>query len=99
MLYRLPLENEFPFDRAWNTLPREHGQLAVVGLDDEPRERHDRLYRAHVSCVDVMCAEGLLPIDRVADMKAYFSGTRRQGDGQLIAGPADSLIWASTLPD
>jgi hypothetical protein len=75
----------------------EHGQLSVVGLDDEPRKRHDRLYRAHVSGLDVMCAEGLLPIDRVADMKAYSSVKRRQGDGQLIAGPADSLIWASTL--
>jgi hypothetical protein len=32
-----------PFDHTWNTLPREHGQLAVVGLDDEPRKRHDPL--------------------------------------------------------
>jgi hypothetical protein len=39
-----------------------------------------------------------MPIDRVADMKAYSSGKRRQGDGQLIAGPADDLIWASPLP-
>jgi hypothetical protein len=39
-----------------------------------------------------------MPIDRVADMKAYSSVKRRQGDGQLIAGPADDLIWASTLP-
>jgi hypothetical protein len=74
-----------------------HGQLAVVGLDDEPRERRDRLYRAHVSCVDVMGAESLMLIDRVPDMKAYSSGKRRQGDGQLIAGPAHDVIWASTL--
>ena len=33
-----------------------------------------------------------MPIDRVADMKAYSSGKRRQGDGQLIAGPAHYLI-------
>ena len=39
-----------------------------------------------------------MPIDRVADMKAYSSVTRRQGDGQLITGPADDVIWASTLP-
>ena len=39
-----------------------------------------------------------MPIDRVADMKAYSSVKRRQGDGQLIAGPADDLIWASPLP-
>ena len=51
-----------------------------------------------MSCVDVMCAESLMPIDRVADLKAYAPGTRRQGDGQRIAGPADSLLWASTLP-
>jgi hypothetical protein len=50
----LPLEHELPFDHTWNILPRGHGQLAVVGLDDEPRERHNRLYRAHVSCMDVM---------------------------------------------
>jgi hypothetical protein len=41
---------------------------------------------------------GLIPMDRVADMKAYSSVKRRQGDGQLIAGPAHYLIWASTLP-
>ena len=41
---------------------------------------------------------GLIPIDRVADMKAYSSVKRRRGDGQLIAGPAHYLIWASTLP-
>jgi hypothetical protein len=70
-----------------------------VGLDDEPRERHDRLCKTHVSCLEVMYAEGLIAIDRVADMKADTSGTRRQGDGQRIAGPADDLIWASTLPD
>jgi hypothetical protein len=39
----------------------------------------------------------LLSIDRVADQKAY-SVKRGQGDGQLIAGPAHDLIWASTLP-
>jgi hypothetical protein len=36
--------------------------------------------------------------NRVADMKAYSSVKRRQGDGQLIAGPAHYLIWASTVP-
>jgi hypothetical protein len=51
-----------------------------------------------VSCVDVMCAESLMPSDRVADLEAYAPGTRRQGDGQRIAGPADALSWASTLP-
>ena len=35
----------------------------------------------------------------VADMKAYSSEKRRQGDGQIIAGPAHYLTWASTLPD
>jgi hypothetical protein len=39
-----------------------------------------------------------MPIDRVADVKAYAPGTRRQGDGQLIAGPAHDVIGASTLP-
>ena len=37
------------------------------------------------------------PIDRVADMKMYSSVKRPQGDGQIIAGPAHYLIWASTL--
>lgn len=37
-------------------------------------------------------------VHRVADMKAYSSVKRRQGDGQLIVGPAGYLIWASTLP-
>jgi hypothetical protein len=37
-------------------------------------------------------------VHRVADMKAYSSVKRRQGDGQLIAGSAGYLIWASTLP-
>jgi hypothetical protein len=40
-----------------------------------------------------------MPIDRVADMQAYSSGTRRQGDGQLIAGPAHDVIGASPLPE
>jgi hypothetical protein len=39
-----------------------------------------------------------MPVDQVADLKAYSSGTRRQGDGQLSAGQADDLIWGSTLP-
>jgi hypothetical protein len=39
-----------------------------------------------------------MPLDRVAAMQAPSSGTRRQGDAQLIAGSAHSLIWASTLP-
>ena len=37
-------------------------------------------------------------VHRVAEMKAYSSVKRRQGDGQLIAGPADCLIWPATLP-
>jgi len=36
--------------------------------------------------------------NRVGDMKAYSSVKRTQGDGQLIAGAAHHLIWASTLP-
>ena len=51
-----------------------------------------------MSCVDVRCAEGLMPLDRVADLKASAPETRRQGDGPFIAGPADALSWASTLP-
>src|SRR6266508_2393917 len=31
-----------------------HGQLSLACLDDDPRERQDRLYRAHVLCADAM---------------------------------------------
>jgi hypothetical protein len=39
----------------------------------------------------------LIPIDRVADQKPYFSGKhRRHGvNVQVIADPAGRLIWAS----
>ena len=44
----------------------------------------------------------LIPIDRVADQKPYYSGKhRRHGvNVQVIADPAGRLIWASAaLPD
>ena len=39
-----------------------------------------------------------MSLDRVAALPADASEKTRPSDGPLIAGSAQSLIWASTLP-
>jgi hypothetical protein len=54
MLYRLSLERDLLFSHTRSTLPCEHGQPSVVGLDDSPRERPYWRYVAHVSCLEMI---------------------------------------------
>jgi hypothetical protein len=42
--------------------------------------------------------EALIPIDLIADRKAYSSEKHRQVNAQFIAGPAHCFIWAAPLP-
>ena len=42
--------------------------------------------------------DALIPIDLIADRKAYASDKQGQGDAQFLAGPAPCFIWAAPLP-
>ena len=76
---------------AWRYV-REAVDLLAAAADDLNTAMH-RIRRLAYAILDGT----LIPIDRVADQKPYYSGKhRRHGiNVQVIADPAGRLIWAS----
>ena len=76
---------------AWRYV-REAVDL-LAGLADDLRAAGERAARLAYAILDGT----LVPIDRVADQKPYYSGKhRRHGvNVQILADPAGRLVWAS----
>jgi hypothetical protein len=91
-LTRLAAGFEIGVTTAWRYV-REAVDLLAVNADDLTTA----MTRIRLLAYAILDGT-LIPIDRVADQKPYFSGKhRRHGvNVQVIADPAGRLIWAST---
>ncbi|MCC8243063.1 transposase family protein [Saccharothrix luteola] len=92
---RLAVGFGISYSTAWRYV-REAVDL-LASLADDLRAAGERATRLAYAILDGT----LVPIDRVADQKPYFSGKhRRHGvNVQILADPARRLVWASpTLP-
>ena len=90
-LSRLACGFEIGVTTAWRYVREAIDLLAATA--DERGAAMNRIHRLAYAILDGT----LIPIDRVADQKPYYSGKhRRHGvNVQVIADPAGRLIWAS----